>query len=91
MRIHLGEAHMDSMENEMSQMLEQIFPDQTSKCEKCGKMFEVKYQKTEHLIVEHPWPILIDLKTQEVVQHTTYNIHTHIARASCSEKVNTED
>ena len=66
MRIHLGEAHIDFMEDEMSHMLDQVFPDETSKCEKCGKMFMVEYQKTEHLMIEHPWPMLIDFVEQIV-------------------------
>ena len=54
-RIHIGEVHME--EELMSELLK-FFPDRAIKCKECGEECGSQYEKKEHILVQHPWPLL---------------------------------
>ena len=56
MSIHIGEVHM---EEELLTWLAVFFPVGSIECSVCQEATESEYEKKEHTIIKHPWPLLM--------------------------------
>ena len=54
-RIHIGEVHMD--EDLLCEVFK-VFPGSAKECKECGEECESEYEKKEHILLQHPWPLL---------------------------------
>lgn len=54
-RIHIGEVHMDE---DLLCELFKVFPGNATKCKECGDECGSEYEKKEHILLQHPWPLL---------------------------------
>ena len=65
-RIHIGEVHL---EDELQCELFKVFPGEVLKCKECGAECGSEYEKKEHILLQHPWPMLKALADEKESQH----------------------